>query len=219
VKQQTLYTIAPDRAFVDALAMGLLARAGDDPLALSDMLVLLPTRRACRSLREAFLRQADGKALLLPRMQPVGDVDEEELVLTAPGTAEGALSELTDLPPAISETERLLLLTRLVKAQRNQQAKSDPALDPIGPDQALLLARELGRLLDQVQTEGLSLDRLDGLVPELYADHWGVTLDFLNIIRRAWPSHLAENGLIDPAERHNASAPGLSSVAASASAA
>jgi ATP-dependent helicase/nuclease subunit B len=203
VKHQSLYTIAPDRAFVDALALGLLARAGDDPLALSDMLVLLPTRRACRSLREAFLRQADGKAMLLPRMQPVGDVDEEELVLTAPGSAAGALAELTDLPPAISETERLLLLTGLVKAQRNQQAKSDPALDPIGPDQALLLARELGRLLDQVQTEGLSLDRLDGLVPELYADHWGVTLDFLNIIRTAWPAHLAESGLMDPAERRN----------------
>ncbi|MDF1749373.1 MAG: double-strand break repair protein AddB [Alphaproteobacteria bacterium] len=203
MKHQSLYTIAPDRPFVDALALGLLAQAGDDPLALSDMLVLLPTRRACRSLREAFLRQAEGKAMLLPRMQPVGDVDEEELILTAPGTAEGALAELTDLPPAISETERLLLLTRLVKAQRNQQATMDTALDPIGPDQALLLARELARLLDQVQTEGLSLDRLDGLVPELYAEHWGVTLDFLNIIRTAWPAHLVENGLIDPAERRN----------------
>ena len=198
----SLYSISAEFSFVDALAEGLLARAGGDPAALADMLVLLPTRRACRSLREAFLRQSDGRPLLLPRMRPVGDVDEEELVLSAPGS-DTAFLDLIDLPPTISSTERLLHLTRLVRAQRNAMAEADPALDPIGPDQALLLARELAHLLDQVQTEGLSLDRLDGLVPEDYADHWAKTLEFLEILRAAWPAYLAETGEIDPAERRN----------------
>lgn len=203
-----IYSIAPQLPFVDALAAGLLDQTRQDPAALADMLVLLPTRRACRSLREAFLRQTSGKALLLPRMRPVGDVDEEELVLSAPilsgtGDSEAALAELLALPPAISETERLLRLTELVKALRNAQAEADPALDRIGPDQALLLARELARLLNQIQTEGLTLDRVEELVPEAYAEHWAQTVAFLNILRTQWPAYLEASGQIDPADRRN----------------
>src|SRR5437016_8726856 len=51
-----VYTIAPDRPFLATLAQGLLGLAGGDPLSLTRMTVLLPTRRAARSLREAFLR-------------------------------------------------------------------------------------------------------------------------------------------------------------------
>ena len=75
----TVSTIAPEVPFVDALAAGLLAEAGSEPLALADALILLPTRRACRSLRDAFLRQSKGRALILPRIQPLGEIDASEL--------------------------------------------------------------------------------------------------------------------------------------------
>src|SRR5919106_5616519 len=91
-------TIPPTLPFVDALAAGLLAEAGDDRPALADTLVLLPTRRACRSLREAFVRQADGRALLLPRIQPIGEVEADELLLA------GAIDPAP--PPAISAPRR-----------------------------------------------------------------------------------------------------------------
>ena len=68
-------TVPPTLPFVDALAAGLLAEVGEDLPALADVLVLLPTRRACRSLREAFVRQTEGRALLLPRIQPIGEVE------------------------------------------------------------------------------------------------------------------------------------------------
>ena len=47
--------------FVEALAAGLLAEADGRPDALADALVLLPTRRACRLLAEAFVRQSGGR--------------------------------------------------------------------------------------------------------------------------------------------------------------
>ena len=53
---RSVYTIAPDRPFLTTLAAGLLGGAGGDPLALTRITVLLPTRRAVRALREAFLR-------------------------------------------------------------------------------------------------------------------------------------------------------------------
>ena len=77
-------TIAANRPFLDTLAAGLLAEAGDDPQKLGDYLILLPTRRACRALGEAFLRAGEGRALILPSVRPLGDVDEEGLSFHLP---------------------------------------------------------------------------------------------------------------------------------------
>ncbi|MBV5325558.1 MAG: hypothetical protein J0626_10035, partial [Rhodospirillaceae bacterium] len=77
----TVFTIPPGLSFVDTLAASLLDDAGGDPLALAEMEVLLPTRRACRALSDAFLRLSGGRPLLLPRLKPLGDLDEEELEL------------------------------------------------------------------------------------------------------------------------------------------
>ena len=92
---RVVFTIAIDRRFADELAAGVLAQYGGDPLALADVLILLPTRRSVRALREAFLRAADGKPTILPRMAPLGDVDESEWEV-----ASGDGSALA-LPPAI----------------------------------------------------------------------------------------------------------------------
>src|SRR5262245_59057179 len=82
-----IYTIASDRPFLTTLAAGLVEMSGDDPLRLMRVRVLLPTRRAVRALREAFLRVTTagegGGPLLLPRMQPIGDLDSDELALSA----------------------------------------------------------------------------------------------------------------------------------------
>src|SRR5215472_8368518 len=87
-----VFTIPAGVAFLDALAEGILARAGGDALALSRATVLLPTRRACRALREAFLRRTQGRPTLLPRLRPIGDVDDDELAIAGD---DGGL----DLPP------------------------------------------------------------------------------------------------------------------------
>ncbi len=69
-------------------------------------LILLPTRRAARSLAEAFLRASGGRPLLLPRITALGALDEAPLALA------GAL----DLPPAVEPAQRLAALTRLILA-------------------------------------------------------------------------------------------------------
>src|SRR5690606_22024731 len=71
------------------------------------------------------------------------------------------------------------------------------------PAQAASLARELGRLIDMVETEGASLDRLPDLVPEPFSEHWQQTLEFLKIVLDWWPKHLAERGLTSPMDRRN----------------
>lgn len=180
----SVFTIAPGRPFLDLLAAGILQQHGTDPLVLSRVTVLLPTRRACRALAEAFLRQSDGAALLLPVIRPLGDVDEDELDLHGIGEGDETL--------AFGTLERSLLLARLVQA--SPLAGGDSA-------NALRLARELGHLLDTAATEEVGLDRLPDLVPAELAGHWQQTLDFLKIVREIWPAIKAEQGRSDSAEQ------------------
>ncbi|MBT5416144.1 MAG: double-strand break repair protein AddB, partial [Rhodospirillaceae bacterium] len=187
-----VYTIPPGASFLETLARGVLDETGGDPLALSDYRILLPTRRAVRALAEAFLRQGDGEAMLLPRLVPIGDVDEDELSFALAEAAPDA--DALAVPPAIPELRRRLLLAELIVEQ------SGGRLDA---DHAIRLAAELARLVDQVQTEGLDFTDLDRLVPTDYAEHWQITLDFLRLVTGRWPARLAEEGAIDPADRRN----------------
>ena len=194
-----VFTIAPGVCFVDALARGLLARWQDKPLALSRATVLLPTRRACRAMSEAFLRVSEGRPLLLPRLLPLGDLDAEELLLTgdeAGPTAAGGL----DLPPVIPALKRQLLLSRLILEKARHETESG-GVGAVSEDQAARLAAELANLLDQVETEGLDFGGLETLVPEDYARHWQTTLQFLEIVTEAWPEIEAAEGCIGPAAR------------------
>ncbi|MGH6947767.1 MAG: double-strand break repair protein AddB, partial [Kiloniellales bacterium] len=185
--------------FLDTLARGLLARADGDPLKLSETTVLLPTRRACRSLQEAFLRASGGRALLLPRLLPLGDLEGEELDF-ADAEETAALGErAAELPPPFPPLARQLHLARLIQAWRRSPALAEAP--PPSEDQAVRLAAELARLLDQVETEGLDFAKLHELVPEDYSRHWQLTLSFLAILTERWPKVEAIEGKIGPALR------------------
>ena len=192
----SLYTIPAGISFVDSLAAGLLRRYGSEPLGLARVTVLLPTRRACRSLLEAFLEASDGRALLLPRLMPLGDLDAEELAFLE---EESGLAdeEALAIAPALPGLRRQLLLTRLILAW--QEAR--PGDLPGGADQAARLAEALARLIDQVETEGLDWQGLRDLVPADYAHHWQRTLDFLSIVTERWPEIESDAGAIGPAAR------------------
>ncbi len=195
--QSKVYTIAAHRPFLTTLAAGLLGMAGADPLLLPRMTVLLPTRRAVRSLRDAFLRVAPegkvaGTPLLLPRMRPIGDLDSDELSLSNGGAEDLAV------PPPIPELRGRLLLTRLVLHWGERRGA-----EPLFPGQAAALAASLARLLDRVATEGASFAKIADLVPEGLAEHWRVVHQFLEILPQYWPRILAEEGALDAASRRN----------------
>ena len=196
----TVYTVPPYEPFVDALAGGILSGRAvqldpSDPLALSRFTILLPTRRACRALGLAFLRAAPGRALLLPRIRPLGDIDEDEMSI-------GDEDDAT-LPDAVSPLERRLLLARLI--QRLGETPGGAALAGAGSvDQAARLAQALAGLLDEMQIARIDPQGLATLAPEEYAAHWQQVLRFLSLITDRWPAILAERGQMDPAARRNA---------------
>lgn len=183
-------TIPAGRPFVDILARHLIAAHGPDGDGrLADAMVLLPTRRAVRSLREAFLRVGEGAAMMLPLIRPLGDLSEDEPPLLTLDPLDEA-----ELPPAIASTARRMLLSRLTARMGGRAA---------APAEALGLADALASLMDEVQTERLDFAGLAGLAPERFQDHWQQTLAFLRIVTEHWPDMLAERGEIDPADRRD----------------
>ncbi|WP_428488488.1 double-strand break repair protein AddB [Rhodopila sp.] len=180
-----LFSIPPHVPFLDALANGWLARA-TDPLSVSHGLILLPTRRSARALVEAFLRATNGRPLLLPRITAIGALDEAPLALA------GAL----DVPPPVEPMQRLAALAALILAMNGDGGA------PRSADRAWLLAEELASLMDDAEWAGINLDqRLPDAADAEYAAHWSKTLKFLHIVTTAWPAWLADNGLMNPAER------------------
>ena len=104
------FTVAAHRPFLDDLAFALdAAFAAAGPEALAEAVVFTPTRRAARALAQAFVGAAGGRAVLLPQIRALGDLDEGE-----PPFEPGELA--LDLPPAITPLRRRFELARLVAA-------------------------------------------------------------------------------------------------------
>jgi ATP-dependent helicase/nuclease subunit B len=203
-----LFTIPAGAAFADELARGVVKRYGaaDNPFALSRALILVPTRRAIRTLGEAFARVSPGGVAVLPRMRALGDFDETPSPLDDPAAYDVAAEVVPDMPPPLSPLRREFLLTTLIQRWALNAAKDEAraALRATTPALALKLARELAILLDQATAEGLAWERLKTIVPEDLSLHWEQTVQFLSILTEEWPGLLQAEKASDPAAHRDA---------------
>jgi ATP-dependent helicase/nuclease subunit B len=191
-------------ALIEALRSGKFgAITGGDPLALASATLYLPTRRACRLMRDAFLAAFD--TAILPRIIPIGDIDEDEIAFADAAAGDIAADALA-LPEALGGMERRLLLTRLIgkwaQSPELHGASGSPLVAQTAAS-ACALADDLARLIDDMTMRGVSWDRLDELVPERFDIYWQLTLRFLHIAHKAWPDMLRERQSIEPAERRD----------------
>lgn len=189
-----IFNISASNCFVETLAAKLLDDCKNNLLALADILILLPNRRACRTLAEAFVHQRGLTPTLLPQMHAIGDIKEDELILSG----RKSFQQFLNIPPAISPLERSMLFMRLIMGRYQEFG-----LEKISLSQSCYLAQELGNLLDSAALQNLDWENLQHLVPEEYAVHWQETLKFLEIITRYWPQILSERGVIDASLKKN----------------
>ncbi len=186
-----VFSLPPHVGFADALARQIMREcANADPLTLAGVRLLLPNQRAVRSVAHAFLRQS-GQAMLLPRLQAVGDTAEIEDLVLLDATADLAL------PPAIEPLERLMLLTPLVARWGLLTRRRT-----LSAAEALRYARALAQVIDQFDYAGGDPQAIATLVPGAdLAVHWQQTTAFLDIVFDAWPKILAQRGQINPVAR------------------
>lgn len=184
-----------------------------DPLALAGVTVYVPSRRAARAFAQALADEAGEKALILPKIMPLGAFEDEregwprdpDDVDTDPDPA---------IPLAIGDMARRLRLTNLVldwaralkgaivwEGEAPRRDEAIPNLVAATPSSAFALATDLARLIDEMIIEGVEWPKIDGLVTADLDRYWEITLRFLDVAREVWPQRLREMGLIDAPER------------------
>jgi ATP-dependent helicase/nuclease subunit B len=201
-----VFSIPPGAPFLPTLAEAIATGAivpgfapGDDPLALADATIFVPTRRAARELRQIFAARAGGKAAILPAILPLGDVDEDAAWFDTTNPPPPSLE------PPIDALERLLLLAPLVQRWKRNlpdhvaRMFSEEVVVPSSSAEAIWLARDLAALIDEIETAETDWLKLSGLVKEELASWWQVTLEFLQIVTTLWPEALKERRRSNPA--------------------
>ncbi len=209
-----VFSIASGNRFLESLARELLdgrlvpgLGRSSGPMVLAAATIYVPTRRAAQALTQVFAGIA-GTATLLPRILPLGALDQiEDSLLLADAFASTAASPPQAMPPV----ERRLALARLLGAW-NARLKTAFLPDPGGVSEALavaasardslMLADELGALIDELIIDGVAWEQLGALAPG-HDRYWDMTRDLLAIAGEYWPRHLEELGVIDAAERQN----------------
>ncbi|TIS60141.1 double-strand break repair protein AddB [Mesorhizobium sp.] len=210
-----VFSIPPGAPFLPTLAEALLAgrlvpgfRFDGDPLALADVTIYVPTRRAARALRGAFVDSlaslGGSRSAILPVIRPLGEFDEDGAAFEAEASA------AIDLAPPIDATERLLLLAPLIRLWKSRLPVAvvarfnEEIVVPVSAADAIWLARDLARLMDEIETEGTDWAKLADLVSGNLAGWWQVTLDFLGIVTENWPKLLEERNRSNPAAHRSA---------------
>jgi ATP-dependent helicase/nuclease subunit B len=187
-----IYSVPFGADFCDATVNHVLDAAAQDPLAVSNTILLLPNNRAIKAMTGAFVRQA-APGLLLPRMVAVGDLALDETLgpLLDPLTSQDAIW------PAINPAGRIVLLAELIVKHR-------PMDQAISATEALRLARKLAEMIDELEIEQVGLERIAELdvEPDL-AEHWQRSLGQIRDILPSYRVELARRELLGPAERRN----------------
>ena len=196
--RRRLFTIAPHGKFLEVLADRVLDGAllnGWDrtaPFWLSDITIILPTRRARLALAEIFAERLGGAALL-PDIRALGGEDPDDTPFLPVAAGPPTL-------PEASRLERRLTLSRLV---RQFAEHAGGFASPPNAAEVFWLADSLGTLIDDLTIEDVPASRLDTLVPEELSARWADILKVLGPALEGWPKVLAERGKIDPAMARN----------------
>lgn len=192
------------KTFVEALLSGELIEgyhsSGDPLIALADTIIYVPTRRAARALRSTLVELSPKQSSLLPTIRGLGDTDSDAVFFQQAG------SEALTFNPPIGDIERLLLLTRLIRPWREKLPDhvramfgTEDVMVPTNTADAIWLSQDLAALMDEVETEEADWSKLHEIAPEMVAEWWQVTLDFLDIITTNWPEILNQKNMENPA--------------------
>ncbi|WP_370335668.1 double-strand break repair protein AddB [Parvularcula marina] len=190
-------TIPAGADFLRELIAPIVEAYKDDPIGLSRLTLFLPNRRAIRTAGQLFGDLGEGEVTLLPRLRALGDLDEEDLIISGQPPA-AAL----ELKPSADPVTRRLQLAHLVRAKEIAQDRGADWLS------AIRTGELLGRFLDGLHRDDVHYSQLEtfssGDLEGDVAKHWAEQLDFLSILGSAWPQILEAQGWMEGAERRTA---------------
>jgi ATP-dependent helicase/nuclease subunit B len=193
-----VYNIAPGPDFLKTLAdqvlQGFPIGARNRPL--SDWTILLPTRRAARRFGQILRQQSKAKALILPRIKPIGDLDEDRL-------QDESMSG--DLKPALSKSALLLALSNFAVEWAAAHPEIEFAAEiAASPVQRLGLAQSLAELVETLETQEIDFAKLSEAYDADLSHHREAILSLLAVLSEKLPALHYVRGTMGRAARRSA---------------
>ncbi len=218
---RNVFTIAPGAPFLATFVKALLAgevvsslSRDTAPLEMARATIYVPTRRAGRALAAEFATAIGKGATFLPRILPLGGLDEQENAAVF-GDFDSDFGDVAK--PQIEELERRLLLAQLVQKWSESVERAVLSADGDGnlvrheeesflvassPAGAYALAAEMGALIDEFIIENVDPGAIRHVIDDASFDkYWSITTTFLGIALEWWPKLLEEQGRVDAATR------------------
>lgn len=211
-----LFTVPAHDSIARCAARHLLAQWSRE--SFSNALVLVPNRRSCAVMRNAFQAELDGASAFLPRILALAD--SEAMVMHALG--EHAFTRLGAIPRAFTDSQHRYLLAQQVAAYERKRIGFHGRSTM---DYVLKMANALMQLQESSARAGGSLTQaqLRQLYHADFADHWREALLFLGILTENWPAVETAYGqtiaatrevrLLDTLSKHWQASPSITPVA------
>ncbi len=182
-----IFNINSNHNFLSNLTSWILQEYSD-PFYLSNITILLPSRRACREIKKCFLMLAKNEAIILPKILAIGDVDYDELFL-------GNVNSV--------EKNKIDYQLQLISEIKNWNQKTNLFGKNISTASLAEIADNLQTFLDEVEKEGLSLEGLLAIDDGELASHKQQILQFLQYFGSAWQNVLAKDGVVSAVKNRN----------------
>lgn len=166
MQEKNVFTIPPYQNFLSSLLKGIHKKFGNDIEYLKNMTILLPNNRSCQNFKEAFLKY-NNNHVILPKIKTIDSIE--------------ICNSFSEKNSIISPIKQQMILTRLIYQWYKLQNKNTNL------SQSAFLAIELNKLLNELETEQISLKKLENINQCENAFHWEEILKFLSIIIKELP--------------------------------
>lgn len=188
---RNIFNIKSNYNFLQSLSRFVIDKYGHDSILLSKVTILLPSRRACRLIKEIFLNQSSNKAIILPNIKAIGDVDYDEIGLDFLDLydADSFLKIIAN--PTSKVKYRCLLIEEIKKFNQ----KTHLFGSKITSNQIDVIAANLELFLEEIEREELDLDNLENVDESDLAGHKQKILQFLRHFGSKWRNILITNNI------------------------
>ncbi|MCI5049479.1 MAG: PD-(D/E)XK nuclease family protein [Rickettsiales bacterium] len=200
-EKPSIFTTPIEKPMLSIIADTLLSEFAGDPIGLSCVILLLPTRRAAEEMKHVFLKRAEGAPILIPQLHPIADVDADETLIQAVMRNDQAVLEAyQSMRPVISKTKQLLAITEQLYENKH---RFDQLKDEMNEEQCLRMAEDIVAFMSECEREAVPFEDVLRLAPSQFAEHWQRQLEVLKFIMRWWPDYCDREGVISQYARRN----------------
>lgn len=189
-----IFNISSSLPFLETLADFMLEKFNEPETGLAKCRIFLPTRRSCNALKHVLSKKGIGGCpVLLPRIIPLGDVDEDELALS--DSFNSGFDELLvqkEIPDFRARLKATELITEIAPKHFSKF---------FSIDQALSLADSLLKLLSEFETYDVNREKFHSIFEADISEHWQKISAFLEDFCKQWSNFLDASGYVTKAAR------------------